>query len=117
MSKYMIVGGYTSEAWKAMIEDPTDRTAAARKMIEAVGGKLESFYWSFGEDDFVGIVDAPDDLSAAAGAIVVGSSGALRNVRTIKLITADESRMLLEKAKTAVADYVPPTARPVGAPR
>ncbi len=113
MAKYMLVGGYTTESWKAMIENPTDRSAVARKIIEAVGGKLESFYWSFGEDDFMAIFDAPDDLSAGAGAIVVGSSGALRNVRTVKLITADESRKLLEKAKTAVAAYVPPTARPV----
>jgi len=117
MSKYMLVGGYTTESWKAMIENPTDRTAAARKVIEAVGGKLESFYWSFGEDDFMAIFDAPDDLSAGAGAIAVGSSGTLRNVRTIKLITADESRKLLEKAKVATAGYVPPTDRPVGATR
>jgi uncharacterized protein with GYD domain len=113
MAKYMLLGGYTTESWKAMIENPTDRTTVARKIIEAVGGTLESFYWSFGDDDFVAIFDAPDDLSAGAGAIVVGSSGALRNVRTIKLITADESRKLLEKAKTAVAAYVPPAARPV----
>ena len=64
--------------------------------------------WSFGDDDFVAIFDAPDDLSAGAGAIAVGASGALRNVRTIKLITADESRKLLEKAKVATAGYVPP---------
>jgi uncharacterized protein with GYD domain len=113
MAKYMLVGGYTTESWKAMIENPTDRTAVARKIIEAVGGKLESFYWSFGDDDFVAIFDAPDDMSAGAAAIVVGSSGALRNVRTTKLITADESRKLLEKAKTAVSAYVPPTAQPV----
>lgn len=117
MAKYMLLGGYTTESWKAMIENPTDRTAAARKALEAVGGKLESFYWSFGDDDFVAIFESPDDLSAGAGAVAVGSSGALRNVRTIKLITADESRKLLEKAKTAAAAYVPPTARPVGAPR
>lgn len=117
MAKYMYVGGYTSESWKAMIENPTDRTAAARKLVEAVGGKLESFYWSFGDDDFVAIFDAPDDLTAGAGAIAAGSTGGLRNVRTIKLITTDESRKLLEKAKTAAAAYAPPTARPVGATR
>ena len=115
MGKYMLMGGYTTDSWKAMIQNPTDRTEAARKAIEAAGGRLETFYWSFGEDDFVAIFDAPDDINAAAGAIGVASSGALRNVRTIKLITADESRKLLEKARTVAQAYAPPTAQPVGA--
>jgi uncharacterized protein with GYD domain len=115
MGKYMLLGGYTTESWKAMIQSPSDRTEAARKVIEAAGGKLETFYWSFGEDDLVAIFDAPDDITAAAGAIAVASSGALRNVRTIKLITAEESRKLLEKARTVAQAYTPPTAQPVGA--
>ena len=111
MSKYMLVGGYTTESWKAMIDEPTDRAAAARKVIHAAGGNLESFYWSFGDDDFLAIFDAPDDIAAGALSVVVGSAGALRNVRTTKLITADESRKLLEKAKAVQAKYAPPTAR------
>lgn len=109
VGKYLLTGGYTTEAWKAMIENPSDRTAAARKLIESIGGKLESFYWSFGEHDFVAIFDGPDDVSAAAGSVVAAASGALHNVKTTKLITQDESRKLLEKAKTAAAAYTPPT--------
>jgi uncharacterized protein with GYD domain len=111
MSKYLVTGGYTAEAWASMIENPTSRAAAAQKIAEAVGGKLDSFYWSFGEDDFLAILDAPDDVAAGALSVVVGSSGALRNVRTTKLITGEESRKLLEKAKASRAQYVPPTAK------
>lgn len=109
MAKYLLTGGYTVEAWKAMIENPTDRAAAARKLVEAVGGKLESFYWSFGDDDFVCIFDAPDDITAGAASIIAASAGALRNPKTTKLITAEESRKLLEKAKAAQGSYTPPT--------
>lgn len=114
MAKYLVSGGYTMEAWSSMIENPTSRVEAARKIAEAVGGKLESFYWTFGEDDFLAIFDAPDDLSAGALSIVVGSSGAARNIKTTKLITADEGRKLLEKAKAAKPSYVPPTKTPAG---
>ena len=62
MAKYALIGGYTSEAWAKMIENPGDRVAAVRKVAEAAGGKLESFFWSMGEDDYLAIVDAPDDI-------------------------------------------------------
>jgi uncharacterized protein with GYD domain len=94
-----------------MIENPGDRVAAVQKVAESVGAKLEQFFWSFGEDDYLAIVDAPDDITAGAVAVAVGSSGSLRNLRTIKLITPDEGRKLLEKAKAAKATYVPPGAR------
>jgi uncharacterized protein with GYD domain len=111
MAKYALLGGYTAEAWSRMIENPGDRVEAVTKAAEALGSKLEAFYWSFGDDDYLAIVDAPDDVAAAAFSVAVGSTGSLRNLRTIKLITADEGRKLLEKAKVAKAAYVPPGAR------
>jgi uncharacterized protein with GYD domain len=112
VGKYAIMGGYTQPAMAAMVQSPSDRSAAAREVIESVGGKLEAFYWMLGEDDFLAIFDAPDDVTAAAGAVAVSSSGAVRNVRTIKLITMDGAQRLLHKAKAAV--YHPPTSVPAG---
>jgi uncharacterized protein with GYD domain len=111
MAKYAVLGGYTADAWSKMIDNPGDRTAAVRKVAEALGGKLEAFYWSFGDDDYLGIFDGPDDISAAAFSVAVGSSGTLRNLRTIKLITLEEGRKVLEKAKAAKAVYSPPGAK------
>ncbi|HVS07126.1 MAG TPA: GYD domain-containing protein [Candidatus Dormibacteraeota bacterium] len=111
MAKFALLGGYTAEAWSKMIDNPGDRTAAVSKALEALGGKLESFYWSFGDDDFLGIIEVPDDTAAAAFSVAVGSSGTLRNVRTIKLISLDEGRKVLEKAKATKAAYSPPGAR------
>jgi uncharacterized protein with GYD domain len=108
MAKYAVLGGYSAEAWSKMIDNPGDRTAAVTKVVEGLGGKLESFYWSFGDDDFLGIIEAPDDIAAAAFSVAVGSSGTLRNLRTIKLISIDEGRKMLDKAKAAKAAYAPP---------
>ena len=111
MAKYAVLGGYTAEAWSKMIDNPGDRTAAVSKAVEALGGKLETFYWSFGDDDFLGIIEAPDDTAAAAFSVAVGSSGTLRNLRTIKLISLDDGRKMLDKAKAAKAAYSPPGAK------
>ncbi|HYS01214.1 MAG TPA: GYD domain-containing protein [Candidatus Eisenbacteria bacterium] len=116
MAKYAFLGGYTTETWARFVQNPGDRAALVRKAAESVGGKLDVLYWTFGEDDFLAIFDAPDDLTMAAISVGAGTSGSLRNVRTIKLITADELQKVLAKAKTVAGAYVPPGARePVGA--
>ena len=111
MAKYAVIGGYTAEAWSKMMDNPGDRTAAVTKVLEGLGGKLESFYWSFGDDDFLGIIEVPDDTAAAAFSVAVGSTGSLRNLRSIKLISLDEGRKMLDKAKAAKAAYAPPGAK------
>ena len=111
MAKYALMGGYTADAWAKMIENPASREGPVRKLVESVGGKLDQVFWSFGEDDFLVIVDVPDDLSVAAASVAAGSSGSLRNVRTIRLITQEEGRKMLEKAKQAKAAYAPPGTR------
>jgi uncharacterized protein with GYD domain len=111
MPKYAIMGGYTAEAWARFIQNPGDRSAAVSKTVEAVGGKLDTIYWCFGEDDFLAIADCPDDIAAGGVSVAVGSSGALRNLRTVKLIEASELAQVLEKAKAAAGVYVPPGAK------
>lgn len=118
MGKYAVMGGYTAETWARFVGNPEDRTGPVRKLAESVGAKLDTIYWTFGEDDYLVIIDAPDDVTAAALSVAAGSSGSLRNVRTTKLITADELQKVLAKAKAGAAAYVPPGARePVGVRR
>lgn len=111
MAKYALLGGYTTETWARFIQNPGDRQGPVRRAVEAAGGKLESLYWSFGEDDYLVIIECPDDVAAAAIAVAVGSTGALRSLRTIKLIEANQLQQVLQKAKTVVGAYVPPGAK------
>lgn len=111
MAKYAFIGGYTTETWAKFIENPGDREGPVRRAVEAAGGKLETLYWSFGEDDYLVIMEFPDDVAAAALAVAVGSSGALRNTRTIKLIEANQLQQVLQKAKAVAGVYVPPGAK------
>ena len=110
MAKYAIHGSYTKESWTAMVGNPEDRSIQARRLVENVGGKLESFYWCFGEDDFLVIAELPNDEAAGAISLAVSSSGTGQNVRTTKLITVEESIAMLMKAKQATAGYAKPGA-------
>jgi uncharacterized protein with GYD domain len=109
MPKFMITGSYSRESMAAMVQSPEDRTSAARKLVENVGGKLECFYWAFGPDDFVAIADLPDDESAGAVSMAVSGAGT-GSVRTVKLITMDEAQAMLRKAKQVQSGYARPGA-------
>jgi len=88
MPFYMFQGRYTAAALKAMVDNPQDREAAARPLVESVGGKLHNLFFCFGTEDVVAIIEAPDDKSIAAGALAIGASGALAGGATTKLMTS-----------------------------
>ena len=109
MAFYLFQASYTPAAIKAMVDNPQDREAAARPLIEAVGGKLHNLFFCFGKDDVVALVEAPDDATMAAAALVIGGSGAFSSGYTTSLMTAAEAMNSMAKAKSAAASYKPAT--------
>lgn len=109
MAFYLFQGSYTPAALKAMVENPQDREAAARPLIEAVGGKLHHMFFCLGKYDIVALIEAPDDAAMSAGALVVGASGALSSGKTTKLMTSAEGMTAMATAKNAVSSYTPAT--------
>ena len=63
--------------------------------MKSIGGKLEAFYFTLGDDDVVLIVDAPDNVSIAAMSVTANATG-LVSVRTTPLLTVDEMNKALE---------------------
>ena len=90
MPKYLSLGSYTAEGIKGVLKDGgTGRRKAVESAIEAMGGKMEAYYFAFGENDVVVISDVPDNVSAAALAIGIGSTGTV-SLKTIVLLTPEE---------------------------
>jgi uncharacterized protein with GYD domain len=110
MPKYISFFSYTRDAASAMIAKPSDRGAAAKALVESVGGKLECFYWMHGPHDGFFIADYKDGASAAAVAAAAGSTGAITNLETHELFDAAAQGQIARAAKTALAGYKPPTA-------
>ncbi len=51
MPLYLTRFSCTPETWARLIGNPEDRRKAAQAYIESVGGKLQGFWYAFGEHD------------------------------------------------------------------
>jgi uncharacterized protein with GYD domain len=90
MPKFMVKASYTAEGTRGLIKDGgTGRRAAVQKLIESLGGKVEAFYFAYGEHDAYVIADFPDAAAGLAVSLAVNASGAVR-LSTIPLITPEE---------------------------
>ena len=108
MAKYVTFFSYTAEAVRAMINHPSDRSDAARQLVESLGGSVESFYWMQGSHDGFLISEIPDGVSGAALAAAVASTGAITNLTTHEIFDHDQQADIMAKAKVALGAYTPP---------
>ena len=108
MPHYMFQGGYSPETWARLVKNPEDRQPVLERLMAQNGGKLISFFYSFGSDDFVLIVELPNNYAAAAIPMALASSGALQNLRTTPLLTVKEATESMRKARGIF--YRPPGA-------
>ena len=106
MPYYLIQTAYTSESWDKMVKNPQDRIEAVRPAIEDLGGRIDAGYISFGEYDLAAIVEFPDNVSAAAFSISVGSKGGVKSFKTTPLMTTAEGQQAMQKAGASA--YTPP---------
>jgi uncharacterized protein with GYD domain len=90
MARYLVQGSYTADGAKGLLrEGGTKRVKAVEDAIKSLGGKLEAFYFAFGETDTFVIVDVPDSVSIAALSLAFSASGRGR-IRTTALVTPAE---------------------------
>ena len=90
MPKFLIRASYKPEGLKGLMkEGGTKRRAAVEQLAATFGGRVESFYFAFGDTDVFSIIDAPDNVTAAAVAMAVNASGAVALITT-PLLTPEE---------------------------
>jgi uncharacterized protein with GYD domain len=98
MARYLIQASYVGEGIKGLLkEGGSSRRSAVDKLLSSVGGKVESFYYAFGDTDAYVIVEVPDNVTAAAIALTVGASG-LVNLKTTVLMTPEEVDQAAKKS-------------------
>lgn len=108
MAFYLYQMSYSPEAFKALVANPSDREAAAKKLIEAMGGKLHHLFFAFGDHDVICLIEGPDDTFMAAGAMAVAASGTASSSTTVKLMTAKDAMKAMKLAGKAIGTYKPP---------
>lgn len=94
MATYVLLSTLTQEGRLTMHKNP-ERLEQVNKEIEGLGCKVVAQYAVLGAYDFVSIVEAPDNETAAHLSIDLGSRGTV-NLMTLPAMTIDELQKRLK---------------------
>jgi len=97
---YLLQLAYTPDAWAGMVNQPQNRFEAVRPVVEK-RGKLGHVRLAFGEYDIVGIAEMPESTDAAAFAMAVAASGAVKTIKTTPLLSMDQRIEAMRKTQGA----------------
>jgi len=104
MAKFLFEVSYTLEGIQGVRNaGGSKRRDAVAQVAASAGGRLEAFYFAFGDRDAFAILELPDSESATAVALTVNASGGA-TTRTVVLLTAEEVDAAAERS----IEYLPP---------
>jgi uncharacterized protein with GYD domain len=109
MPYYLVQFSYTKEAVKTLVENPQNRVEAVRPAFEELGVTMREAFLAFGDYDVILLIEAPDNVRAAAISLAVTAGGAVEHYKTTPLITWDEG---VEAMRTAGGSSYRPPAEP-----
>ena len=94
MKTYVALCRFTEQGIRS-VKDTTRRADAVKEAAGKFGATMQ-IYWTSGRFDLLAIIDAPDEESANAFALSIGTSG---NIRTemLRAFTKDEMNAILGK--------------------
>jgi uncharacterized protein with GYD domain len=99
----IFLGSYAPQAVKGLIAG-SDREAATKKLLGAVGGRLESLMFTRGEYDVIAIAEIPDPNTAVGLTMAVQASGAFTKMTVLNEL---DMAPVLDAARTASEVYEP----------
>jgi len=108
MIRLVTRGRFTHDYVKAIIGAPEDREAPVRKLIEAAGGKVISFYMTTGETDFLLISEANEAEALIGSLLAASAAGTISHVSTVRAWTGAEFKGIAERAGKVAGAYRPP---------
>jgi uncharacterized protein with GYD domain len=96
MAKYVALIDWTDQGVRNF-KDSVDRYESARGQLRSLGVEFTDIYWTLGAHDLVGIIEAPDAQTLAAGLLAVAGQGNIRTT-TLRAFDADEMRGVISRA-------------------
>lgn len=104
MPKYLVQFNYTGEGSKGLLkEGGSKRREAIEQLVKSMGGKLEAYYFAYGEYDGIAIVEGTDIVNQLAGLLAINASGAVKTKTTV-LLTPEE----VDQAVKKIPSFRPP---------
>ena len=95
MATFISTIKFTRQGFKA-IGDTTKRATALKSAAKKMGVKVKDIYWTLGKYDGLLVLDAPDDETATALLLHLGSLGNVQTT-TVRAFTATEMNNVLAK--------------------
>jgi len=95
MATYISLSSFTDQGIRN-VKDSTKRADAVMAAANKFGAKMTHLYWTLGHYDLVAIIEAPDEASATAFALSIGSAGNIRS-QTLRAFNKDEMNGILGK--------------------
>jgi len=104
--KYLVRGSYTPEGLRGLLkEGGSGRREHFTQMVKTLGGSVEAFYYTLGDDDLVAIVDLPLATDVVALTMRISAGGAFI-AKTTVLVAPEE----IDAAVKKDIGYRPPGA-------
>jgi uncharacterized protein with GYD domain len=97
---FMFVGEPNAAAWKFLMENPADREKEVAAGMEAVGGKVLSYYFGLGDGKNYITVQLPDDNEIIQAVYMMRlPAGLLNSYQVIELMPSDQMSEALKRSK------------------
>ena len=99
MATYISTIKFTGQGIQA-IDETTQRASAFKSAAKKMGVKVKDIYWTLGDHDGLLILDAPDEETATALLLHLGSLGNVQTT-TVRAFTTTEMKDVLGKISAA----------------
>lgn len=93
MGTYIALASFTDQGIRN-VRDTVKRADAVKEAAAKFGVSMTQIYWTLGSRDLVAFIEAPDDASAAAFGLAIGSAGNVR-METLRAFTRDEMTAII----------------------
>jgi uncharacterized protein with GYD domain len=106
---FCITANYTPKALNALMDNPeTSRLEAAKQLVEAAGGRVMAMYSTVADGPGAMLIfDVPDPGVAPSISGVIAASGAVQNLRLMRLLSQEEVVNVRKRAAQLRGSYKP----------
>jgi uncharacterized protein with GYD domain len=95
MATFIVLAGFTDQGIRN-VKETIGRAEAFKEMAKKSGITVKDLYWTLGKYDVIAICEAPDDETATAFSLSVGSRGNVRS-ETQRAFSFEEMKMVIGK--------------------
>lgn len=95
MPTYIALSTFTDQGIRG-VKDTTKRAETVMALGKKVGATMTQVYWTLGAYDVVAVIEAPNDETATAFSLAIGSAGFVRT-QTMRAFSKEEIGTILGK--------------------